>query len=131
VSENIAYGRGDATAAAIRSAAELATADEPIRELPLGYETEVGEDGALLSGGMRQRVALARALIAEPELLILDEPTTYLDDAAIAELIDRLGTLASAPAVLLVTHDPVVAARADLVVEMRDGHVVNELAAQR
>jgi len=78
---------------------------------------------AKLSGGERQLVALARALINEPRLLLADEPTGAVDSATGALLLDRLFDHSGAyrPTILLVTHDPAVAARADRIVTMRDG----------
>jgi ABC-type bacteriocin/lantibiotic exporter with double-glycine peptidase domain len=124
IGENIAYGRPGASAEQIRAAAELATAATFIETLPNGYETYVGDEGGLLSGGQRQRIAIARALIARPALLILDEPTTYLDDRSISGLFENLLSLDGAPSVLLITHDPEVVLKMDTVHHLRDGHLV-------
>src|SRR5437763_2475866 len=127
--DNIAYGRPGATRSEVIAAARAATADPLIEQLPRGYETEVGREGALLSGGEGQRVALARALLGRPALLVLDEPTTYLDERAVAGLMENLRELPGSPTILTVTHDPEVAARADRVIELRDGRVRVEPAA--
>lgn len=123
VADNIAFGRPDAARADIEAAARASTADAVIAELPDGLDTDVGDDGGLLSGGQRQRIAIARALMGDPRLLVLDEPSTHLDDAALAGLLERLAARPGAPAILFVTHDATVAAAADRVVELRDGRV--------
>jgi ABC-type bacteriocin/lantibiotic exporter with double-glycine peptidase domain len=124
VAENIAYGHPQATTAEIRHAAKLATADDFIGGLSDGYETQTGDEGALLSGGQRQRIAIARALIGNPRLLVLDEPTTHLDDATIADLSANLRAFPGSPAVLMITHDSQVARQADVVYTLRDGSIV-------
>jgi ABC-type bacteriocin/lantibiotic exporter with double-glycine peptidase domain len=125
IAENIAYGRPDAEDEEIRRAATWSTADAFIDNLPDGYETEVGDEGGLLSGGQRQRIAIARALVARPALLILDEPTTHLDDRSIDQLIANLNGFPGAPTVLMISHDPAVARAVDSVQHLRDGRVVN------
>jgi ATP-binding cassette subfamily B protein len=93
LAENIAYGRPDASMAAIVQAARLANAHEFILHLPKGYGTLVGERGVKLSGGERQRVALARAFLADAPVLILDEATSSLDsesEALIQQAMERL-----------------------------------------
>ncbi|RME98186.1 MAG: ABC transporter ATP-binding protein [Alphaproteobacteria bacterium] len=93
VRENIRYGRLDASDAEVEAAARLANADGFIRDLPQGWETEVGERGVKLSGGQRQRIAIARALLRDAAILILDEATSSIDtesEAAIQEALDRL-----------------------------------------
>ncbi|HSM04809.1 MAG TPA: ABC transporter ATP-binding protein [Longimicrobiales bacterium] len=93
VQENIGYADPEAGADRIRQAAELANADAFIRELPQGYETEIGERGVKLSGGQKQRIAIARAILKEARFLILDEATSALDSESEAVIQDALGGL--------------------------------------
>jgi subfamily B ATP-binding cassette protein MsbA len=93
VAENIRYGRLDATQAEIEAAAREANAEEFILDLPLGYDTPVGDRGMRLSGGQRQRISIARAVLRDPRILILDEATSALDshsERLIEEALDRL-----------------------------------------
>jgi putative ABC transport system ATP-binding protein len=91
----------------------------------LGMEARLHHYPATLSGGERQRVAIARALVNEPELILADEPTGSLDSATSNEVMDLFASLRNeAPVtILLITHDPGVAARADRVVRMKDGRI--------
>jgi ATP-binding cassette, subfamily B, bacterial len=123
VAENISFGRPDTPRREAERAAMLAAAAEFIDELPSGYETEVGDDGVRLSAGQRQRISLARALLGSPPLLMLDEPTSHLDPDTADLVLDNLMGIEPRPTLLLVTHDPLVAARADRVVEVRGGQV--------
>jgi ABC-type bacteriocin/lantibiotic exporter with double-glycine peptidase domain len=124
IRDNIAYAQPAARDAVVESAARVATAAEFIEELPDGYDTQIGDEGELLSGGQRQRIAIARALLGGPSVLILDEPTTYLDDRAIGSFLTRLAELPNAPTVLIVTHNDQTGAEADRVIQLRDGVVV-------
>jgi ABC-type multidrug transport system fused ATPase/permease subunit len=75
-----------------------------VASLPDGLDTRVGERGRALSGGQRQRLALARAFLADPSVLVLDEPTAHLDTATAGALLDDLWREAGGRSVLLITH---------------------------
>jgi ATP-binding cassette subfamily B protein/subfamily B ATP-binding cassette protein MsbA len=126
VRENIAYGRPGASFREIQKAAEDAQADEFIRQLPQGYDTSVGERGVMLSGGQRQRIGIARAFLRDAPILLLDEPTSALDAATEKELLGVLGKLMSRPTTLLVTHRLHAAHRADRILVLEKGRLVEE-----
>jgi ABC-type multidrug transport system fused ATPase/permease subunit len=121
VAANLALGRPGADPAAIREAARLAGADGFVRRLPAGYDTVVGAGGHGLSAGQRQRLGLGRALLRDASLLVLDEPTVHLDPAAAARVATTLETLRGSRTILLLTHDPDLASRADRVLRLQAG----------
>lgn len=121
---NIAYGASTATEADVIAAAKLANAHEFIMNLPQGYDTILGERGVTLSGGQRQRLSIARAAIRQAPILILDEPTTGLDKANEQEVIDALERLSVGRTTFLIVHDLELAARADFIVYMERGRLV-------
>ena len=82
VAENLHYGKPDVTEAELTAAARAADAHDFIMQLPVGYDTEIGERGVRLSGGQKQRLALVQAILAGPRILILDEATSSVDAEA-------------------------------------------------
>jgi ATP-binding cassette subfamily C protein CydD len=123
VAANLALGRPGADMAAIEEAARLAGADRFVRRLPGGYHTPVGHGGHGLSAGQRQRLGLARALLRDAPLLVLDEPTVHLDPAAAARVAATVEGLRGTRTILLITHDPDLAATADRVLRMEAGQI--------
>ena len=127
IRENIAYGRPEATLEEIRNCAAAAAIDNFIQSLPNGYETILGERGLTLSVGERQRIALARALLRDPRILILDEPTSALDPAAEAVVTGELMNVLRGRTSILITHRMSLAERADMVVVIEDGCVLESV----
>jgi ATP-binding cassette, subfamily B, bacterial len=123
IAENIGYGRAGATGAQIAAAAEHAGVAAFARDMPLGLQTPVGEDGTQLSGGQQRRVALARALLADTPVLLLDEPTTGLDPATESRLIDDLFAVTRGKTLVMVTHQPRLTDRAHQVVHVVGGRI--------
>lgn len=124
VRENIANGSPDATPEAVIEAARLANAHDFIEALPQGYETVLGERGVTISQGQRQRLAIARAAIRKAPILILDEPMTGLDKENEQAVLQSLARLDYGCTTFLVTHDLRHAARADLILVLEFGRIV-------
>lgn len=123
VADNIAYG-SDTDRAAVVRAAKVAGAHRFITELPDGYETDLGPGGAALSGGQRQRLAIARVLVRDPAVVVLDEPTSGLDAASEEAVVAGLERLLAGRTTILVTHSLRLASRADRIVVVDAGRVV-------
>ncbi|TYK50447.1 thiol reductant ABC exporter subunit CydD [Actinomadura decatromicini] len=124
VAANIRLGRPDASDADVREAARAANALEFVDALPAGFDTVLGEGGHGLSAGQRQRVALARAFLRDAPLLLLDEPTSNLDAASEAAVIDAVRRLARGRTVVLAAHRPTLMGLADRVVEIEPAGVL-------
>ncbi len=127
VERNLTFGlTRPVSAAEIRRAAELAACAEFIECLPHGYQTLLGERGSRLSGGEQQRVAIARAILANPEVLILDEATSHLDsttERAIQKSIDSFG---HGRTLIVIAHRMSTIRRADQIIVVKDGMAIEE-----
>jgi ATP-binding cassette subfamily C protein CydD len=124
VLENITLARPSATLEEVMEAARAAHAHEFILRLPKGYETQIGENGAQLSGGEQQRLAVARAFLKDAPILILDEPTSHLDSHSEALVIEALATLLKGRTALLIAHRRDLLELADDVAVLHQGRIV-------
>jgi ATP-binding cassette subfamily B protein len=124
IRENIAFGDPDAPLQEVVGAATLAGAHEFISELPLGYETKIGERGQSLSGGQRQRVAIARALFKRPRILIFDEATSALDVESERAIQQNLDKMLKDRTTFIIAHRLSTVRNADLIVVLDRGNVV-------
>jgi ATP-binding cassette subfamily B protein/subfamily B ATP-binding cassette protein MsbA len=125
VAENVAFG-SSASLDELREAARRAEAEGFILDLPQGYVTVIGEDGVTLSGGQRQRLALARALLRRAPIVVLDEPTSSLDLATEAQVWRNVETLLSGCTAVVIAHRLSTARRADRIVVLDRGRIVEE-----
>ncbi|MCC6483855.1 MAG: ABC transporter ATP-binding protein [Armatimonadetes bacterium] len=121
--ENIRYGRLDATDEQVRHAAQLAHADAFISALPDGYFTEIGERGARLSGGQKQRLSIARCFLADPAIMLMDEPTSAVEPDSERAIIEALQSLAQGRTTFIVSHRLSLLRQADLIVSLVEGRI--------
>ncbi len=136
VMENIRYGRLDATDEECIAAAKLANADQFIRRLPQGYDTELSERGSNLSQGQQQLLAIARAVLADPGILILDEATSSVDTRTEVRIQEALLRLMEGRTSFVIAHRLSTIRNADKILVINDGRIIergthDELLAQR
>jgi ATP-binding cassette subfamily B protein len=123
ISENISFGRPDATQSEIESAAKSAQAHEFITSFKNGYNTVIGERGVTLSGGQRQRLAIARAFLTDPRILILDDSTSSIDSATEDKIQRAIYAAAHGRTTFLITHRLSQIRWADLIIVLRQGKI--------
>ena len=124
VFENIAYGNIEANSEEVWNAARLSESDRFINDLPNKEDTIVGERGQKLSGGQRQRISIARAILKNPEILILDEATSAVDNETEAAIQESLETLKEGRTVIAIAHRLSTIRNADLIYVLEDGEIV-------
>ena len=125
IAENIAYARPGAGDEEIVAAARAAGAHGFILELPEGYRTQVGERGMRLSGGERQRIALARAFLKDAPVLLLDEPTSSVDQRTEGMILEALERLLHGRTAFLITHRPSTLANCDVLLRLEGGRIID------
>lgn len=127
IRDNINYGMNrDVTGEETENAAKLACADEFIKELPDGYDFEIGENGCHLSAGQRQRIAIARAVMLDPSYLLLDEATCNMDYKSEKTVNEALSKLMEGRTTVMITHDMNMLNKADHIIVMNEGRVEAE-----
>lgn len=124
VAQNIAYARPDASQKEIEQAAQAAHADEFIRQLPDGYDADLGENGVRLSGGQQQRIAIARAILKDSPILLLDEATSALDAQSEQHVQQALEHLMQGRTSLIIAHRLATVLNADRIIVMEQGEII-------
>jgi ABC-type multidrug transport system fused ATPase/permease subunit len=124
--DNIRYGHAEATMEQVVAAAKAANAHGFISKLPNGYDTKVGERGVRLSGGQKQRISIARAFLANPTVLLLDEPTSSVEPDSESAIIAALDRLMAGRTTVLTSHRPSLINEADYVYVIEDGRVTEQ-----
>lgn len=123
IRENIAYSKPNATDKEIFAAAKAANADEFIRQLDKGYDTQIGEHGLRLSGGQKQRIAIARAILKDAPILILDEVTSHLDNKSARLVQQALTRLMKGRTTIIIAHRLSTIASVDMIITLKKGRV--------
>ena len=126
IAENIAYGNKSLSEADIRAAAQAAHVHDFIMTLPKGYETHVGENASLISGGQAQRLQIARALARPAKILILDECTSALDPQNQAAVMEAIMDVKAGRTTIMVTHKLPVMRMCDRILVVHEGAIVEE-----
>jgi ATP-binding cassette, subfamily B, bacterial len=126
ITENIRYGRLDATDDEVYEAAKKAHATEFIEKLPQGFDTLVGERGVKLSGGQRQRIAIARAILKDAPILLLDEATSALDSESEKLIQQSLETLMKGRTSIVIAHRLSTIAKLDRIVVLEKGKIIED-----
>ncbi|MBM7783780.1 ABC transporter ATP-binding protein [Tenggerimyces flavus] len=126
IRDNIAYGRHDATSEDVERVAKIAAIHDFVVSLPDGYDTEVGQEGLSLSGGQRQRIALARALLADVDVLVLDDATSAVDVHVERKILDAMQEIVAGRTVIVVAYRESTVQLADRVVLVDHGKVVDQ-----
>ena len=126
IAENIAYGRPDATMEEIESAARAAHAHGFISRMPKGYETVIGESAGSLSQGQRQLLCIARVMLCLPPMLILDEATSSIDTMTEIRIQKAFAKMMRGRTSFIVAHRLSTIREADVILVMRDGHIVEQ-----
>jgi len=122
--DNLNYGMPGASDGQLADALQQAGLGDLLRQLPDGLDTMVGQRGKRFSGGERQRIAIARAVLRDRPLLVLDEATSHLDTAREESILDAIAAIAADKAVLVVAHRASAIERADRVVMIEHGQVI-------
>jgi len=123
VRENVAYAVADATEEDVVAAAKLAGAHEFVTDLAEGYDTHVGERGGRLSGGQRQRIAIARAIMREPDILVLDEATSHVDNETERQIQASVDALGAEQTTVAIAHRLSTVRDADQILVLDDGRI--------
>jgi len=131
VRNNIAYGHPETSPERVEEAARAAWAHDFIMTLPDGYETVIGERGLMLSGGERQRLSIARAILKDAPILVLDEATSALDSESEALVQSALQNLMTGRTVFVIAHRLSTVRRADRIVVLESGMIVDEGTHER
>jgi len=126
IRDNIKYGAPDATDEMVIAAARAANAHDFITEFPDGYDTVVGEGGALLSGGQRQRIAIARAILKDAPILLLDEATSALDTQSEKLIQGALRDLMRGRTTFVIAHRLSTVLDADMICVVKNGQIIEQ-----
>ncbi|MCP4964794.1 MAG: ABC transporter ATP-binding protein [bacterium] len=129
ISDNIRYGSPDVTDVELWQAAHLATVDDFIVDFAGGYDHQLGFGGRTLSGGQRQRIAIARALVRNPELLVMDEPTSHLDIGTLRRIIANISRGPTRPTVVITSHHPRAIENVDRFYRIEGRQLIEDTAA--
>ena len=123
VADNISYGKPDASREEVEAVAELAGADDFVREMPEGYDTMLSERGESLSGGQRQRISIARAMLRDTPVLILDEPQSGLDAEAANAVEESWRHLTAGRTTFVIAHELRLVRNVDQILVLQEGRV--------
>jgi len=126
IGENIRYGNPEASHADVVMAAKTACIHDFVSELPLGYDTVVGERGMRLSGGQKQRISIARSLLCNAPILILDEATSAVDTETEREIQEAIQKIAGSRTLIVIAHRLSTVKRADCIIVLKDGQIAEQ-----